>query len=162
MPVYSRCQSTPLASLVGSFAEHHGTGLLAASPAACADRATGLRRDKRRVRGIASVGGRPHYRRRAEIGRASGRESEWSSDVCSSDLWPRLPPPAPTAPPVCAAINAAFEGSLPSGGGPTTGGALRSEERRVGKVSGVQTCALPISGRVSRRLRRPRHRSAPR
>src|ERR1019366_1649953 len=38
--------------------------------------------------------------------------------------WPRLPPPAPTAPPVCAAINAAFEGSLPSGGGPSAGGAL--------------------------------------
>src|ERR1017187_9675300 len=74
MPVYSRCQSTPLASLLGGFAEHHGTGLLAASPAACADRATGLRRDKRRVRGIASVGGRPHYRRRAAGGLPQGND----------------------------------------------------------------------------------------
>src|ERR1039458_8482132 len=37
--------------------------------------------------------------------------------------WPRLPPPAPTAPPVGAAINAAFEASLPSGGGPLNPGA---------------------------------------
>src|ERR1035441_19519 len=75
MPVYFRCQSTPLASLLGGFAEHHGTGgLLAASAAACADRATGLRRDKRRVRGIASVGGRPQFRRRATGGLPQGND----------------------------------------------------------------------------------------
>src|ERR1035441_4253490 len=72
MAVYSRCQFTQYATLLRGFAEHHGTSLLAASAAACAGRATRLRSDKRRVRGIASVGGRPHCRRRAAGGLPQG------------------------------------------------------------------------------------------
>src|ERR1035438_1449285 len=74
MPGYATYQLTQYATLLRGFAEHHGTGLLAASAAACAGRATRLRRDKRRVRGIASVGGRPQCRRRATGGLPQGND----------------------------------------------------------------------------------------
>src|ERR1035441_1790420 len=79
-----------------------------------------------------------------QIGRASFRESDWSSDVCSSDLigqhssqesrgakpfWNM----ARTAQSSCREIL-----RIPCGI------SNRSEERRLGKVTGVQTCALPI------------------
>src|ERR1035441_3036137 len=95
-----------------------------------------------------------------EIGRVSDRESDWSSDVCSSDLianrshwptWPRAPARRPTFIPAkpCSTTT-----------GPTMKPSARSEECRIGKVTGVQTCALPIllrTGPTGRPGRAHRH-----
>src|SRR5438045_755707 len=115
---------------------------------------------------------------RREIGRASCRESDWSSDVCSSDLdtaersarsaaraaagrpWPTAAASgrgAAEARPAEAEREASRPQALSgqerwvrsarlTGRPPESEeDAVRSEERRVGKVTGVQTCALPIS-----------------
>src|ERR1035438_743967 len=83
--------------------------------------------------------------RRQQIGRASCRESDWSSDVCSSDLFEaewRVIWPDGTARWLFGRAWVFKDGA----GKPLRLiGANRSEERRAGKVTGVQTCALPIS-----------------
>src|ERR1035441_4442185 len=79
-----------------------------------------------------------------QIGRAAGRGSDWSSDVCSSDLggWGghHL-----VVEPVELRHRRAI-GSEAGGGGDQRieRARCRSEERRGGEVTGVQTCALPI------------------
>src|SRR5262245_13210408 len=112
-----------------------------------------------------------------EIGRASCRESDWSSDVCSSDLRrrrgspttassARSHPASPTSPACsrsttssgsrcgrgtrsgvsrssCTVATGSTRASPTPPSRPPTRRS-RSEERRVGKVTGVQTCALPI------------------
>src|ERR1035438_2524850 len=80
-----------------------------------------------------------------QIGRAAGRGSGWSSDVCSSDLagqrTSRRWGTRQRGRIVCAdEVKAACVS--PAKGSPES---ARSEERRVGEVAGVQTCALPIS-----------------
>src|SRR6202049_4470115 len=97
--------------------------------------------------------GRASAGRIRKIGRASCRKEcryrcDWSSDVCSSDLWDeRVPRSRPPGRPVH------VKGLHPLWRlvGPQRDGSARSEERRVGKsvdigVTGVQTCALPIFG----------------
>src|ERR1035441_7109948 len=80
-----------------------------------------------------------------QIGRAACRESDWSSDVCSSDLsgipgnhrWRRGNPGKWI-------INRCISWHTHTRS-PRRQSLTRSDERRVGKVTGVQTCALPIS-----------------
>src|ERR1035441_2843473 len=81
---------------------------------------------------------------RGKIGRASRTASDWSSDVCSSDLnyrqWTRA----------CHLAFRWFYALAPSHLGSlfilrsVLRGGIRSEEPRVRQVTGVQTCALPI------------------
>src|SRR5262245_57869374 len=125
--------------------------------------------------------GRPPRRRGyaawPEIGRASWRKSDWSSDVCSSDLGrieldnfdredrragggiradrnmhAEAVGPAHLQPPIWRERSEVEATGLEQhhpvlagrrGVADTLLG-LRSEERRGGKVTGVQTCALPI------------------
>src|SRR3546814_12505549 len=61
------------------------------------------------------------------------RISDWSSDVCSSDLFR----PVPGCPPVRSGISASTARTVKTAPGRTSGG--RSEERRVGKAC-VSTC----------------------
>src|ERR1035441_9849370 len=81
-----------------------------------------------------------------QIGRDAGRESDWSSDVCSSDLG-SLPIGSHGQPGSGESAEMAQRPGtnyrLP---GDQTGHRCRSEETREGKVTGVQTCALPIWG----------------
>src|ERR1039458_5877426 len=80
-----------------------------------------------------------------EIGRASCRGSDWSSDVCSSDL---MIFEARNSSRRCTSVTSLpkrerkLASSMAESPPPIT---MRSEERRVGEVTGVQTCALPIS-----------------
>src|ERR1035441_9897630 len=91
-----------------------------------------------------SLLGRPASRF-LEIGRASCRASDWSSDVCSSDL--------DHAARLCRVNPSDWQWPVPFNlyrrkylfWGDQHRGFWRSEERRVGQVTGVQTCALPIS-----------------
>src|ERR1035441_4094654 len=88
---------------------------------------------------------KPTMAKSREIGRASRRESDWSSDVCSSDLPARAFAIRKTA------DSPGQERALRKSVGRREASSrqwpnrVRSEERRVGKVTGVQTCALPIS-----------------
>src|ERR1035438_4330607 len=82
---------------------------------------------------------------RLEIGRGSCRGNDWSSDVCSSDLGPRG-----TWRPRGALRRFTCRSKAPSPLFPHRDRrgcltAWRSEEGRVGEMTGVQTCALPIS-----------------
>src|ERR1035441_4077105 len=80
-----------------------------------------------------------------EIGRGSCRGSEWSSDVCSSDLDRQVPEEQRhggghgRGPSLHGGIRNLWVAALPARL------LQRSEEGRAGEVSGVQTCALPIS-----------------
>src|SRR5688500_10273925 len=118
-----------------------------------------------------------------QIGRASCREGDWSSDVCSSDLctwYAKSSGVAPrgrsmTSPRGDRAYTRSSKTSertrsrkSPSVSPRSPGSRIwrshtifcsyaglarppsRSEERRVGKVTGVQTCALPIYARGTR------------
>src|SRR3546814_4905929 len=66
------------------------------------------------------------------------RISDWSSDVCSSDL-PEHGPPARIRPIRARRGNPPTERNEGAGGAPAPPGPLRSEERRVGKEC-VSTC----------------------